>query len=135
VSNSTRLYFFVGRVFDRSDSLPSLSKTISNTDNAKAYLRGVCNCSPRQYPPTGNTFTTCILQTRREVNQIWTPSFLNAKPTPALLPPSKRLLKAPHIYKINFASCLLEKQKFTLLCIYYLHCAYVLLHSQNAFPC
>jgi hypothetical protein len=110
-------------------------KAISNTVNAKAYLCGVCNCSMRQYPPTCNTFTICILQRRREVNQIWTSSLINSKPTSALLPLSKRILKAPRVYKINFASCVLENQKFALLCIYYSHCAYVLLHSQNDFPC
>jgi hypothetical protein len=66
-------------------------KAISNTVNTKAYLYDACNSSTRQHPLTNNTFTTCILQRRREVNQIWTPYLLNVKSVKsasALLPPS-----------------------------------------------
>jgi hypothetical protein len=44
--------------------------TISNTDNAKLYLRDGWHCIVTHKPPTGNAFGEGIMHLRREANQI-----------------------------------------------------------------
>jgi hypothetical protein len=101
---------------------------------AKRNLLAVQHCSIRHQPPTDKALSVSILQPRRgDANMdSLSPQRIPHKPMTVLQVArghcSNRL-------QSSFASWLLEKTFFTLLCKHYSHIAYEVLHCQNDFRC